>query len=372
MESLELREEIRRGVDRYFLQTSYIPEMSYIQSSFFREGEVFYSVVHQIEEDPTKDLLKEITKDFHNENKKHFTFLLQARDKVQRIDDPVPHLKLSQALARRNLHSEAIEEAQLAIEKGCIDSMAQMVIGRSWFKLGDFTKAYKAIERGIELSPGYPDLHNLMGLIYLKRKMCRMAVESFKRAISLNVYFGEPYLNLVRAYLLNTLIKQDYELSKDLQGKFNTNIDRAVHLNPFLNSKAVAKARKLFEDGKLKETMEALEEVKEDTDRLVVDDVILELYLILLQSGKELPEEDIERYLAKIREIIDQNPTFADAYNSLGILYTAKCKIFMDRAGAAFGKALEINSDYDKARKNQRLTENDREGIFILLKALLD
>jgi len=44
----------------------------------------------------------------------------------------------------------------------------------------------------------------------------------------------------------------------------------------------------------------------------------------------------------------------------------------MDKASEAFNKALEINSRYEKARKNLRLTENDRQGIFILLKALLD
>ena len=104
----------------------------------------------------------------------------------------------------------------------------------------------------------------------------------------------------------------------------------------------------------------------------MVDDIILELYLSLVQSGDEMEEGEIEKYLDKVSGILDRNPTFADAWNSLGLLYTAKCKIFMDKASEAFRKALEINNDYDKARKNLRLTENDRQGIFILLKALLD
>ncbi len=44
----------------------------------------------------------------------------------------------------------------------------------------------------------------------------------------------------------------------------------------------------------------------------------------------------------------------------------------MDKASEAFSKALEINNNYKKAQKNLRLAENDRQGIFILLKALLD
>jgi len=125
-------------------------------------------------------------------------------------------------------------------------------------------------------------------------------------------------------------------------------------------------------EDRLEEALNLLEELKDSPSRATAEDVILELYLLLLQSAEKIPEDDIERYLDTMRQIIDQNPTFADAYNSLGILYTAKCKILMDKASQAFGKALEINPDYEKAQKNQRLTENDRQGVFILLKALLD
>lgn len=372
VDSLELREEIRHGGATYFLQTSFILENRQIQSSFFRNGTVFDTVIQDFDEIPPKDQLRELTKGIHNRNKKKFRFLLDARDRISKNKDPHPHIKLAQALSRRNLHTEAIAEAQAAIEKGLKDSSPFIVIGEAWFRIGDFDSAFEATRKCLELSPDYPDLHNLMGSIYLEKKMCRQAAESFRRAISLNLYFGEPYVNLVRAYLLNSILKQDYELSRGLEEKFDSNLKRAVQLNPFIDSRKIEEAREMVRSEKFEEALVILGSISESYTRISTEEIILELYLTLLQSGEDLPEKEIEDYLLKISEIIDRNPTFADAYNSIGILYTAKCKILMDKAGKAFEKALEINPGYAKARKNQRLTENDRQGLFILLKALLD
>ncbi|MDD3643552.1 MAG: hypothetical protein PHQ19_08840, partial [Candidatus Krumholzibacteria bacterium] len=224
----------------------------------------------------------------------------------------------------------------------------------------------------IDLSPDYPDLLNLKGRIHLKRKQCGEAVESFIRAIEINTYYGEPHLNLLRAYLLNTIIKQDYELSRGLEEKLRKNLDRLRQLNPFIRPEKLDAVRRLCEEKSYEDALAILDELEAGGARNPVDDIMLELYLSLLQGAQEFEDGEIESYLARIREILDRNPTFADAWNSLGILYTAKCKIFMDKSMEAFQKALEINDEYAKAKKPMRLTENDRHCIFILLKALLD
>ncbi|MBU8921120.1 MAG: hypothetical protein KOO63_04790, partial [Bacteroidales bacterium] len=172
--------------------------------------------------------------------------------------------------------------------------------------------------------------------------------------------------------LLNSIIKQDYEISRDIDEKFNTNIKRAVQLNPFLDSHMIESIREMFSSEQYEEALEVLENLESSSLSNPADDILLELYLLLLKKEARLPENEIEDYLNRMKQIINQNPTYADAWNSMGILYIAKCKILMDEAGEAFAKALEINGDYANAKKNQRLTENDRQGIFILLKALLD
>lgn len=368
----ELREEIRHRGGKYFLQTSFVPEEGRVVSSFFRDGVPFDSMVRKIEGDPRAEELREMTKEVHGLNKRNFRFLLEARDSTGDSDDPGPHLRLAEALLRRNLLEEAVEEARSALAKGSKDSRAWMIMGEAGYRRGEYEKALQALRQGLELNPDYPDLHNLMGLVLLREELCGEAVECFERAISLNLYYGEPYLNLVRAYLLNTIVKQDYELSRGLEGKFRENLKKARQLNPQLDPSTIEEARRSFEREDYQEALDLIDSLETGAGASELDEMVLELYLTLNQRGEDLVEEEIEGYLERINEIIDRNPTYADAWNSLGILYTAKCKLLMDRAGEAFRKALEINEDYEKARKNLRLTENDRQGIFILLRALLD
>jgi tetratricopeptide (TPR) repeat protein len=370
--SYELREEIDYGGTKYFLQTSFLPGKGHIESSFFKNGVLFDTSIREIEGKMPQDALKELSREVHLDNKRKFVFLLDVAHRIREVVHPKPHLRLAQALFNRNLYAEAIREAQQAVVKGDKSSLPLIVIGGSYYRMGEYRKAFSALEEGVKLDPEYPDLHNLIGQIHLVEKQCGQAIESFNRAIALNVYYGEPYFNLARAYLLNTIVKEDYELSKGLNEKFMRNIEKAAQLNPFLQGERFEEAKRLFKEKRYQETLEMLDNIKETTKQDGVRDIFLELYLSVIFDGESLTERDIEKFLDRVNRIIDQNPSYADGYNSLGVLYTAKCKIFMDRANEAFAKALEINSKYKKAKKNLRLAENDRQGIFILLKALLD
>ncbi len=372
MDSYEMREEIDRGGVKYFLQTSYSPKKRCIQSSFFKNGTLFDTGITRIDGKPSADELRTLTRETHGRNKERFMFLMNVRDKVRTLSDPMPHCKLARALFRRNLFHEAIEEALLAEGKGDVDSQPYMVIGESYYRLGDYDGAFKAIRKGIDLNPDYPDLHNLLGKIYLKQNRCSPAIESFEKAKELNLYYGEPYLNLAKAYMLNSIVKEDFELSRNLDETLLANLERAVQLNPFIQGEALENVRRLIGEKKYSEALEILDGIEQYGGSSGLEDIVLEMYLLLIGGKDEMLEEDIERHMSSVETIIEQNPTFADGYNSLGILHTAKCKILMDKAAGAFQKALEINGNYRKAQKNLRLTENDRQGIFILLKALLD
>jgi len=372
LNGFELREELDHGGRKYFLQTSFLEKDGKIQSSFFKNGALFDRTDMVVDEGLGNEALKSITKRFHNDNKRRFLLLLKARDKIKSSIDHMAHLRVAQALFSRNLFTEAIQEAQEAIKNGCEDSAPYIIIGESHYRLGDFEKALRAVELGIEANPEYPDIHNLMGKILLKMNKCRKAVDYFNRAISLNIYYGEPYLNLARAYVLNTILKEDYELSKGLDKKVKESLEKAMQLDPHIDRSSVEEAKRLFEEKDYERLIEVLDEAKKASQLDTIDRIFLDLYLMTIHGGEEFREEDIERYLDEVMEIIDRNPTYADGYNSMGILYTAKCKILMDKASEAFRKALEINKNYRKAQKNLRLAENDRNGIFILLKALLD
>lgn len=371
-ESFELREEIRRGGEKYFLQTSYLPGDNKVKTSFFKNGKCFDYDTLEFRDDESRERIVDSSKSFHNRNRDKFLLLLDAKEKIAESNKASAHLKLAEALFLRNMYEEAVKEASASISKGEEGSGPFKVIGESYFELGALDKALTAVEQGIKINPDYPDLHNLMGKIFYREKRCRKAVEAFKKAASLNYYYGEPYLNIVKAYVLNSVIKEDYELSRELKDKFDDYLDRAFTLNPFIDAVELENVRDLFAKEDYDGVLAKIGEFEESRERSYIDRVIGELYLMILKSGERLDVDQINNYLERVKRIIDQNPNFADAYNSLGVLYTAKCKITMDKAEMAFKRALEINDKYEKAVKNIRLTENERQGVFILLKALLD
>jgi len=371
-DNFELREEISRGGENYFLQTTFLPHDNSIVAAFFKKGRCFDSVTYPLKEGKAPEESVETAKVIHNRNKAKFLLLLDVREKISSSDKAWAHLKLAKSLFLRSLYNEAIEEAETAINKGEKGAEPYKIISGSWYEIGEYKKAFEAVIKGLKIRADYPDLHNLAGKIYYMRNNCRLAAESFNRAIEQNYYYGEAYLNILRTFMLNSIIKQDYELSRELKGDFDEYLDKVSTLNPSLNRDKIEKVKKLFSEEKYEDVLNLLDRVEETSDRINVDKIISELYLMILQSGDDLEEIEIDKYLESMEKIVDQNPNFADAHNSLGILYAAKSKMFMDRAGNAFKKAVRINKDYEKARKNIRLTENERQGIFILLRALLD
>ena len=85
-----------------------------------------------------------------------------------------------------------------------------------------------------------------------------------------------------------------------------------------------------------------------------------------------MTEDEIDALIERLAVAIESNPGYADIQNDLGVLYAAKCKIFIDKAHESFRQALQTNPSFRKAEKNLKLAGNDRQGIHFLLKALLD
>ena len=54
------------------------------------------------------------------------------------------------------------------------------------------------------------------------------------------------------------------------------------------------------------------------------------------------------------------------------IFKEAASSVDVDKAKGAFSSSLQINENFKKAEKNLKLTENDGQGIHLLLRALLD
>jgi tetratricopeptide (TPR) repeat protein len=372
MDSYDLRSEIVAKGQKYYLQTNLVPAQQAIVTALFHEGTLLSKQVDKYESSLSLDAARLRVREFHEEKKARIQSLLSIRDKLKDTDDAKAHLKLSEALYCQALFREAMAEVVKAVKLGEENAKAFSILGNSLIELGDHEKAIRSFKKGLELSPNYPDLHNDLGRAYLGLKQCREAVRAFEAAVELNKYYDEAFLNLATALCLNVVEKQDYELSRGLSNRLQTVLSKALQLRPSLDTRAFHEAQQAVEDRDYEAAYESLSRIHEERSRASSNHLSLDLYLILKFNSENISEDEIDRYIERTRRALDANPEYADLQNDLGVLYTAKCKLYIDKAKNAFQSSLTINKRFKKAEKNLKLTENDGQGIHLLLRALLD
>ena len=372
MDSYDLRSEIIAQGQKYHVQTNLVPSQHAIVTSLFQEGSLLSKEIDKY--DPTLPLetARLRVREYHDEKKLRIQSLLSIRAKLKDTEDARAHLKLSEALYCQALFRESMAEVVKAVKLGLENAKAFSILGKSLVALGDHEKAIKSFKKGLELSPDYPDLHNAIGAAYLKLKRCKDAVGSFEKAVEINKYYDDAFLNLATALCLNVVEKQDYELSRGLGERLESLLAKTLQLRPSLDTHEFHEARKAVENRDYELAYDRLARIQ--AERLVSSNnhLSLDLYLILKFNSENISEEEIDRYVERATRALDANPDYADLQNDLGVLYTAKCKLYIDKARQAFESSLKINKDFKKAEKNLKLTENDGQGIHLLLRALLD
>jgi tetratricopeptide (TPR) repeat protein len=372
MDSYDLRSEITAKGHRYHLQTNLVASQEAIVTSLFYEGALLSKQIDRYESGLSLDAARFRVREFHEEKKARIQSLLQIRDKIEKEQDAKAHLKLSEALFHQSLFREAMAEVVLAVKLGEENAKAFSILGSALTAMGDYDKAVKSFRKGLEFSPQYPDLHNSLGRAYLELKKCRDAVAAFEKAIEINKYYDDAFLNLATALCLNVVEKQDYELSKGLGERLEKILSKTLQLKPSLASPEFEAAQRAVATRDYRAAYDNLAKIQSEKGHGSSNHLSLDLYLILKFNSENLSEEEIDRYIERARIALDANPDYADLQNDLGVLYTAKCKLYIDKARNAFQSSLAINKDFKKAAKNLKLTENDGQGIHLLLRALLD
>lgn len=372
VEGYDHRSEIISSGTKYYVQSSLIPSQRVVVTSLFHEGSLLTRQNSSYDGAVNGDALRGLVRRLHDEYRVRLTSLLDLRERLKKDVDGKAHLRLGEALYRQRLYREAMAEVIRAIKLGLEDAGAYSILGNCLLALGDSEKAMRAFQKGLELAPGYADLHNDLGVAHLKLEKCKDAAASFEKALEYNRYYQTALLNLAIALTLNVVLKQDYELSRDLRQRMRRLLELNLQLKPQLEGDDFRAAMNALDAEHYELVYEKLTAIKRDLDTIASNDLSLELYLILKFRAEELTEEDIDALLERLKIALESNPGYADIQNDMGVLYAAKCKIFIDKAHESFRQALQMNPAFRKAEKNLKLSGNDRQGIHFLLKALLD
>lgn len=369
MQNFKVNSTIRFRAKEYQLMTSNNGQENRIVCSLFRNGEFINSKEIIYDEKDDERLLERI-KRFHNQRKSETEQLFFISEKLKEEKNAELQNMLGLIFAKNNMHSEAIREFTSVIDQNPSNSWAYDNLGKALLSLKRFDAALKAFERAIEISPDYADLFNNGGLVYLEMGDCRKAVDKFDKAIELNPYYGEAYFNKALAYILNQVNRSDYELSQNYSDEITKYLEKARLINPSYQNDNYYKGIKLLKENESQKAFDEMKIARYKGTQFFYRYEKFECYLKLLFIDEINHFEMIWKYIKFLQELLKKYPSHADIYNDLGLAYCMLRNYVNEKAITCFKNALDINPEFEKAQRNYKLSNYEKTGSELFLKAI--
>lgn len=360
-----------KGLGReYLLQTSLNELNNNLICTLFSSGQLLTSRTLPSPESMTGLDLTESVQEIHRQYLADFRSLFGLIERIKDSDKPELIEKLGKTLYSKCLYDEGLKLLASALERHPDYPGLRMLLGKIYLALGRFPDAERELLHAVRLAPEYPDLRNLLGVTLLKLKRPAAAIGEFKKAVSINIYFHNAYFNLGLGYIQNGIVKEDFNLAKNLLQNCDLTFGKATVFNPGYLTRDYEEGRLYLARGKLEEAYEILSKVADLNGSPDSHDRLLEMYLRFVHGDGGMTEEGISKYVGELKNIVKTSPGYADLQNELGLAYTVMAKFMNDKAIKHFEGALKINSGFSRARRNLKLAENDLKGFELLLDAI--
>ncbi len=262
---------------------------------------------------------------------------------MQDLDRPELIEKLGKTLCSRELYDEGRELLSRAVQKYPDKPGLNFILGKLYLARGKYEEAKDQLCRAVSLAPTYPDYRNFLGQTYLKLGKPVAAIDEFKKAVELNIYYDEAYYYLGLGFILNGIVKEDFNLAKNLLHNCQEAFQKAVMFNPGLLNENYEKGMALLAESNLEQAYELLTIAASYAISHSSEEKLLEMYLRYVHGEKGLTEEGIRQYVEQIGELLKANPGHADLHNELGMAYTLMSKLLNNKAIEHFKEALKIN-----------------------------
>jgi tetratricopeptide (TPR) repeat protein len=371
MQSIFYSKKFRYLNRNYLFQTTYNESDHTAVCSLFSDGRLLNIDFSPLPEHSEGNELVENILKIHEDKLEDYQILLKVTESKKDSDRIEVVIKLGKTLLANKLYDEALELLQSASRKHEGNSTIKLLLGKIHAAKNRFEEAKSEFSRAVDLSPEYPDFRNLLGETYLHLKKPIAAIEQFKKAVDFNVYYDRAFYNLGLGYILNGIVKEDFELAKNIRENCDQAFGKAIAINPVYNNDNYRTGMDLLNEGKMEEAYEKLLVNSSSNGSDSPYDKLLEMYIRCVYGDEGTTEENVQIYIEKIESLLRGNPGYADLENELGMAYTIMGKIMRDKAITHFRRAAEINPNFGKALKNIKLAENDLRGFDALLEAIL-
>ncbi|MBD3170671.1 MAG: tetratricopeptide repeat protein [candidate division Zixibacteria bacterium] len=364
---------INSGDNEYLLKTANDIAESKIVSVLFNDGGIVNTIEKSYENgEMDTSVISEMVHGVHTERKSYIEMLIEFSGNLpEAMDNALWRDRIGRGFFELGMFPEAEEEFKKAVERNAKYANAYNNLGRTLMNLEKFNAAIGYYEVAVQLQPEYADYYVDLAEAYLKSGRCKDTVKACDIALKINVYYARAYYIRALGIILNSLNREDFELSKNYKENAKKDLNKAVSIDPTLKMGGFERALQLLDQERLREAFENIQVPHISNGFEEYSQKKLATYIKLASSFDSVKEEDIRRYISYLESRISENPHFADLHNELGAAYTVLARLINIRAAEHYRKALEVNPAFKKAQKNLKLTENDERGTELLLRAVL-
>jgi tetratricopeptide (TPR) repeat protein len=371
MSAVGFTDRFSRLSREYMIQTSVNELRKVIVCSLFHSGQLINSKSFPLPEKLAANVLLDLVSRLHEQCLAEVDSLLGLVERMRNLDKPEIIEKLGKTLCARELFDEGKELLSMAVLKYPELPGLRFVLGKLYLAKGIYDDAVDQLCRAVELAPAYPDYHHHLGVAYLNSKRPVAAIDEFKKAVEQNIYYHEAYFNLGLGFIQNGIVREDFNLAKNLEQNCLQAFQKAILFNPAYMNQAYEEGLALLREGKLQQAYDTLSMVAKEIVTHGSEERLLEMYLRYIHGENGMTEDGIRQYVEQIGDLLKANPGHADLHNELGMAYTVMSKFMNNKAMDHFKEALRINPHFLKATRNLKLSQNDLKGFEVLLEAIV-
>lgn len=364
---LGLNNDVSVGGRKFHVQTSFSDSEQAIISNVFNEGEVIDSKRVELSENISAEDRDTRMNDVHQEMITEMEVLYYIYEKVKTVRHATSANKLGLLFLQKNLVKEAIEQFNLALEIDPNYAEAYNNYGKALLVEEDYDQAIEILEKGVAAAPRFADLRNYLGVAYLRNRNYKDAVKHLEQAIDLNPDYLGAQFHLGLAKLGESLNGTEADEPEEALRHLELSAEKMNNGGV----ESIEQVMELVNAGSHQEAVDRFLETKPKNVLMNFMNIENEFYLKFMYGGKGKDDSFIYDYVNKLNDIIQDNPTYADVHNNLGIAHLIQCRNLFLKALDEFRAALKINPNFKKAEKNLKLAENDGKGFLILLRAIL-
>jgi tetratricopeptide (TPR) repeat protein len=349
MESYNIKSRIVDNEKEYLIQTSNDAERGIVKTSIYVDGELLDTCFLPHSEDISNEEMAGLVETAHGDRKSELEYLLKYYHEVLQQGQPKVLYYLGTALFYKRMYREARQLFESALRLKTDFHEADYFLSQTELALNNIEAAVKAGKKALALRPEFADYRNNLGEVYLGAGMCEQAEAEFKNAIEKNVYYADAYYNLALAYMSGVLKRDQAQSRPELKSKCLDLFRKAVLISPDYQTATYEEAILALNQEDLKRAYLLLLSVREDKRERQRSEKSSHFNRFLIYSDW-ISERNMSERIAYLEEEIQRNPDYVDLYYELGLCHLHQSKLLWRKGMDYFKKALNINSDFGKAK----------------------